>query len=219
MAPSAAKSERSNSVAWVRRTRAPWRETPHTWPSGICIVHRTWARRIGGTAAAWLPTGFDETGTQREVILFELSGDAPAGEIQRLAMRPFRPYRRLHGKLADVEQAIDRLAVAEPDQPTPWCEAVVELDGPRPGLAPALVDRCQARGWNLVSVRRQRPTCERAGLRTTPRLGLHEVTPEDVFVRRHEDEYGGPPDDELLAEFRSLVESLDDGSATEEIGR
>lgn len=163
-----------------------------------------------------LPTGFDETGTQREVVFFELADDGPARGIQKLPMKPFRPYRRLHGKLADVEAAIDALAEADADRPAPWCEAVVDLDGPRPGLAPALVDRCRTRGWNLVSVRRERPAREAARADTGARLGLHELTPEEVFVRRHEDEYGGPPDDELMAEFRSLLDCLDEESLEEE---
>lgn len=184
--------------------------------SYLALGHLHRPQDVGAThwrySGSLLPTGFDETGTQRELVLFELGDEAmaPVERIQKLPMKPFRRYRRLHGTLAAVEEDIEALPEVDSDEPAPWCEAVVDLDGPRPGLAPALVDRCRARGWNLVSVRRERKGLETEREETEVRLGLHELTPEDVFVRRHEAEYGTGPDDELMAEFRSLLESLHD---------
>lgn len=155
-----------------------------------------------------LPTGFDETGTHREAVLFEL-GDAgeAARKIEHLVLRPFRAYRRLAGSVEDVEEQIGELHEPKEGAPTPWCEAVIRLDGPRPGLAPALVDRARERGWSLVSVRIDRCEARPEGETERP-LGLHELSPEEVFVARHRAEYGGDPDDELMAEFRSLLEEV-----------
>lgn len=162
-----------------------------------------------------LPTGFDETGTQREVILVELGSSSGESRIRRLPMRPFRVYRRIHGDLSRVEGEIEALPEASSDA-TPWCEVLVDLEGPRPGLAPHLVDRCRARGWNLVSVRRQTtPGVIEAG-GPSVRRALHELTPEEVFIRRHDEEYGTHPDDELMEEFQSLLESLDHEAPTPE---
>lgn len=181
--------------------------------SYLALGHLHRPQDVGAThwryCGSLLPTGFDETGTQREVVLFELTGAGPAERIERLPMRPFRLYQRLQGTVTEVEEAIDALREADPDKPAPWCDAIVDLDGPRPGLASALIDRCRHRGWSLVKVCSLKRGDESSSREDTG-LGLQELTPEEVFVRRHQQEYDTDPDEELMAEFRSLMESLDD---------
>ena len=96
-------------------------------------------------------------------------------------------------------------------EPAPFCEATLQLDGPQPGLAPELVEACRSRGWDLISIRRER----REGQTSAPAPGrtLVELSPEEVFVRCHQAEYGTEPRQDLLIEFRRLLEDVTAGSA------
>lgn len=165
-----------------------------------------------------LPTGFDETETRREAVLVDLPDAAgvPA-QIERFVLEPFRRYLRLRGTVDDVAERIDQLPRATDDEPTPWCEAVVTLEGPSPGLAQVLADRAQERGWGLVSVRRDvhRRSPTPPGGDAGP--ALEELEPEDVFERRHQEEYGTLPDDELRTEFRTLLETVTRGGDGSEL--
>ncbi|MEM6796379.1 MAG: exonuclease SbcCD subunit D [Acidobacteriota bacterium] len=164
-----------------------------------------------------LPTGFDEIGQRRQVILFDIperDGEV-AGRITAVDLEPFRSYRRLEGTPAEVREASQNLPLADAAKPTPWCEATLELSGPEPGLARELIDVARDRGWNLVSVKR-RPRAEgeeasTPGSRTAPAPDLRELEPEQVFERCHVAEFGEPPDDELRLEFRSLLEEVTAG--------
>ncbi|MEM8996020.1 MAG: exonuclease SbcCD subunit D C-terminal domain-containing protein [Acidobacteriota bacterium] len=164
--------------------------------------HRHW--RYSGSL---LPTGFDEVGTRREVTLFRIDGPGLAADIESIPLEPYRDYRRLEGDPAGVRAQVDALPLHGVDGPTPWCEATLDLTRPEPGLARELIDRCRDRGWNLVSVRRRAqptPAPEAFDARTE----LRELDPEDVFARRHEAEFGEPPDEELRLEFARLLEDV-----------
>jgi len=124
-----------------------------------------------------------------------------------VSLRPFRRYRRLFGDLDALRAQVLSLEPPAAGEPTPFAEATLRLSGPQPGLAPELVDRCRERGWDLVSIRHERLA---AGPGEGPPSGrtLVELSPEEVFVRCHEAEYGRPPQDDLLIEFRRLLGEL-----------
>ncbi len=163
-----------------------------------------------------LPTGFDEVERQREVLRIDLADDGSPGRVTSLPLKPFREYRRLHGTPDELESIIADLPSTASDAPVPWAEASVILQGPRPGFAQQLVDQARDRGWNLISVKRHRKAVEK---RDRPAaddvLGLKELDPEEVFVERHRQEFDRDPDEELLTEFRSLLESVTSGRSSE----
>ncbi|MEM1178595.1 MAG: exonuclease SbcCD subunit D C-terminal domain-containing protein, partial [Acidobacteriota bacterium] len=180
--------------------------------SYLALGHLHRPQEIAGRAhwrysGSLLPTGFDEVAVRREVTLLRLDGPSPARGIESVPLKPFREYRRLEGDPADVRRAVDALPLASPDDPAPWCEATLDLRGPEPGLARELIERSRDRGWNLVSVRRR---ARQVAPSTTPgeRFELRELDPEDVFARRHEAEFGTPPDDAMRLEFSRLLEEV-----------
>lgn len=157
-----------------------------------------------------LPTGFDEVEKRREVVIVELAdADGPA-TVERIPLEPFRRYLRLEGKPEELEHAIDALERPTADQPAPWCEASVRLEGPRPGIARELGDRCRERGWTLISVRRERPTSTSEPT-TVETRDLKELDPEEVFEEMHRQRFDGEPDDALRREFLSLLEEVSHG--------
>ena len=156
-----------------------------------------------------LPTGFDETQQAREVVIADLPDEPGRARSRRIPITNYRTYRRLEGDAEDVRRQIEALPFPERGTPTPWCEATVDLLGPRPGFAQELVLVARERGWRLISVRRrdQRPKAQREA-DTQPAPSLQELEPEDVFERCHIASWGEPPDAELLAEFRQLLDEV-----------
>jgi exonuclease SbcD len=158
-----------------------------------------------------LPTGFDEAGQGKSFLLVDLPERAGgAALVEAVALRPYRRYRRLSGDLDALRAQLLSLEPPAAGEPTPFAEATLRLSGPQPGLAPELVEACRVRGWDLVSIRHER----REGLGQEPAIGrtLVELSPEEVFVRCHQAEYGLPPQDDLLIEFRRLLEELPAGA-------
>ena len=159
-----------------------------------------------------LPTGFDEIHTRKVSLLVELPPHAgDAARVEAVPLRPYRRYHRLHGNLDALRAQVLSLDPPAAGEPAPFCEATLQLDGPQPGLAPELVEACRSRGWDLISIRRER----REGQPSAPAPGrtLVELSPEEVFVRCHQAEYGTEPRQDLLIEFRRLLEDVTAGSA------
>ncbi|MCG8457829.1 MAG: exonuclease SbcCD subunit D C-terminal domain-containing protein [Holophagales bacterium] len=154
-----------------------------------------------------LPTGFDEVGRRREVVLVELDGSGTAA-VETAELEPFRDYHRLAGTVAEVEAAIDALPRPGEGKAVPWCEASVRLDGPRPGLARELVERARERGWSLISIRREQPGGREPGAAAEAAPELHELDPLDVFTELHRRRFDAEPEEDLRLEFLRLLESV-----------
>ncbi len=187
----------------------------------LALGHLHRPQRLGGQdhwrySGSLLPTGFDEVERRREVLRVDLPADGSAGEVTSLPLEPYREYRRLHGTPDQLESILADLVPPEVGTPIPWAEASVVLEGPRPGFAQHLVDSARDRGWDLISVKRHRATTERTERSAAGEvLGLKELDPEEVFIERHRQEFDRDPDDELLTEFRSLLESVTSGGSSE----
>lgn len=178
------------------------------------VGHGSW--RYSGSL---LPTGFDEAGTGKAFLLVDLpADDQGAARVEAVPLRPYRRYLRLAGDLDALRAQVLGLEPPAAGEPTPYCEATLRLTGPQPGLAPELVERCRERGWDLVSIRHERREAAADGAAFAGRT-LVELSPEEVFVRCHEAEYGGPPQEDLLIEFRRLLGDLPAGAAAAAEGR
>jgi exonuclease SbcD len=170
------------------------------------------ARETWRYSGSLLPTGFDEVASARSVVVFEVGAGAPAG-VEVVPLRPFRAYRRLRGPAQELRAQILELPEPPPEAATPFCEATVEMAGPEPGLAQDLIELARQRGWALVSVKRERSALPDAGPASL--VQLHELEPEEIFVKKHQSDFGTEPDDELLLAFRRLLEGLDAEAAAE----
>lgn len=156
-----------------------------------------------------LPTGFDETQTSREVVLADLPAEGGPAEISRVPLQPFRVYRRLRGEAEEVRKEIESLPLPERGAATPWCEATIDLEGPKPGLALELSQLARERHWRLISVRRKRSSARAEETPTAARIAsLDELQPEEVFRRLHQTTWNAPPDEEMLLEFRRLLNEV-----------
>ena len=193
----------------------------------LALGHLHRPQRLGGQdhwrySGSLLPTGFDEVERRREAVRFDLDDRGRLSSVQPLPLPVYREYRRLLGSPEELREQIE--ALPEPvaglptpqptrAQPTPWCEASVILDGPRPGFAQDLMDRARQKGWNLISVKRKRDKDQKTrAAEAAQALELKELKPEEVFLERHRQEFGVDPDEELLTEFRNLLQEVTTGT-------
>ena len=154
----------------------------------------------------------DEAGRAKGNFLVDLPPDpAQPARVEFVPLLPYRRYFRLAGDLDALRAQVFTLEPPAAGEPTPFCEATLRLAGPQPGLAPELVERCRERGWDLVSVKRER-RAETAAPNPPASRTLVELSPEEVFLRCHQAEYNLPPQDDLLIEFRRLLEDVTAGA-------
>jgi len=115
-----------------------------------------------------------------------------------------------HLALEDLLLALGTLAPPEglPPERHPFLEVGVRVDKPEPTLRAQLDAALEGRGHRLVRVDRlSTGTGQVLGDGENPQ-GLGEFTPEQVFLEKWREDYGGEPSPELLAAFHELVDAV-----------
>lgn len=181
--------------------------------SYLALGHLHRPQCLGGRAhwrysGSLLPVGFDEAAQRRQVVLADIPDGGGPAEVHAVELVPFRRYLRLAGSEADLRRTLEALDPPGAGDATPWCELTVDLEGPRPGVAEELGELAGTRGWEAVSVRRRAAGKRAAESWSEEALSLDALGPEEVFRQCHEASFDAPPDEELLAEFRSLLEAV-----------
>lgn len=155
-----------------------------------------------------LPTGFDEIGLSREVVVADIIGSKPA-QIHRHAVPSYRQYRLLRGSEAQVLKAVRTLPKPEDNAPAPWFRAQVHLEKVAPGMAQHLSDAAAQRGWQCLGVEVAQQHAIHLDLTGEPTTSIDIHNFESVF-QHYCDQQGQAQDDDLLHAFRSLQERCDD---------
>jgi exonuclease SbcD len=186
--------------------------------SYAAIGHLHQPQSIGGRehwrySGALLPTGFDEAGLQRSVVLADIPVDGSPASIELVPLNPYRDYRRVAGSLELVQTTLRSLSQPLAGAPTPWLQAIVHLSTPVPGLARILSEAADTRGWNCVSTQILRGG-EAAG---TPGLSgttgvmppeLDAILPTEVFRLLHQHLYNTDPPSALAQSFSDLLATI-----------
>ncbi|HAT11636.1 MAG TPA: hypothetical protein DCS97_13820 [Planctomycetes bacterium] len=164
-------------------------------------------------SGALLPTGFDEAGLERSVVLAELPADGSPAIPTMVPLRPYRSYRRVQGTHDEVQAALRALPEPDPGAPTPWLQAVVKLHTPMPGLARILSDIAGTRGWSCVATHLERGgaaagTIGLAGSPGTPLPQLDALAPTEVFRLLHQHLYNADPPPDLAGSFAALLTTV-----------
>lgn len=160
-------------------------------------------------SGALLPTGFDEAGLERSVVLAAIPADGSTATSELVRLVPYRGYQRVAGTLDEVLALLRALAEPPPGVPTPWLQAVVQLTTPTPGLNRILAEAAGARGWNSVA-----PQLQRGGAAAgTPGLGrmpleLDAIAPTEVFRLLHRHLYDADPPPALAGSFAELLATV-----------
>ncbi len=162
-------------------------------------------------SGALLPTGFDQAGLERSVVLAEIPADGTAATCTLIPLQPFRAYHRVTGTPAAVLAAIRALPMTTPDAPMPWLQALVHLTEPQPGLARMVAEAASARGWSSVATQLQRGgALAGSAAGALPMPDLERIDPAEVFRLFHRQTYGGEPAADLLRAFGDLLTTLPD---------
>lgn len=164
-------------------------------------------------SGALLPTGFDEAGLERSVVIAEIPNDRSPAVTELVRLIPYRSYQRAVGSLDVVQATLRALPEPEAGAPTPWLQAIVHLSTPVPGLARLLGEAAGARGWSSVATHIQRGG-EAAG---TPCLSgaagtmppeLDAIAPTEVFRLLHQHLYNTDPPPALANSFTELLTTV-----------
>lgn len=132
-----------------------------------------------------LALSFDEVGQQKEVLLVDVNADGLSA-ITPLAVPVFQPLARVKGNLAQLGEAMNKIAVAQEAaaQTRPvWLEVTVAEDDYLTDLQPRVEQLAEGLPLEILLVRRQRAS-EQATLSSDARITLSELTPLQVFERR-----------------------------------
>ncbi|MBI3267967.1 MAG: exonuclease subunit SbcD [Planctomycetes bacterium] len=170
-----------------------------------------------------IPLALDESSYPHQVLVVDLDGDRFAGArsirvprtLEFLLVPDDRRPTPLEAVLAELSRLPER--DGRPEAERPLVEARVLVEGPQPGIREKLDAALQGKLPRLVKatiVRAKKdgggagegvggggaaePACER----------LPDLRPEELFRRKHRDDYGEYPSLELLRAFAELEEAV-----------
>ncbi len=155
-----------------------------------------------------LPTGFDEIGSDRSVVLADLPDDGGPATVEVVALAPYRSYRRLSGAPEQVLAAIAELARPVAEAPTPWLQVELLLDSPHPGLHRQATEVARERGWDLLSCLARRGGAAAGDVSGLPVADLRSLDPLAVFRLLHRQQYAAEPPDELERSFTQMLAAV-----------
>ena len=156
-----------------------------------------------------LPLSFAEVNYPHQVLLVELDGEQLA-QVESLPVpRAVEMIRIGRAPLAEVIAALEALPPTGLfDEHLPWLEVRVLLDEPLPDLRQRIETAITGKACRLVRI-----ASEYAGRRGETEsevlLGLDQITPQELFARAWEAEYGNPADEQALDDFATLLQRVE----------
>ncbi|MBL9089462.1 MAG: exonuclease SbcCD subunit D C-terminal domain-containing protein [Planctomycetia bacterium] len=190
----------------------------------VALGHLHLAQVVGGRetvrySGSPLPLSFAERAYPHQVVLVDLEGERVA------AVRPVRVPRAVDllvvpddgaRPLAEVLALVRALPAREgpeDDPARPLLEVRVRCDHPEPHLRREVEAAAAGRRPRLLRIAVEAAGDGRALADAAPAPRLRDVTPRDVFVRKHAAEHGGEPSPALAAAFDELLEAVLRGEA------
>lgn len=178
----------------------------------IALGHIHRPQKVGGLehirySGSPIALSFDEARQQKEVLLLEFAGTA-LQSITPLLVPVFQPMASLRGSLKELARAIAEVA----DQGTPerpvWLEVQVSTDDYLSDLQTRINALCEGLPVEVLRIRRERGNAA-ASLASEARETLDELSVEDVFARRLQQETLDEDDSQRLQElYRQVLEAL-----------
>jgi exonuclease SbcD len=178
----------------------------------IALGHIHRPQKVGGLehirySGSPIALSFDEARQQKEVLLLDF-GAAALQSITPLPVPVFQPMASLRGSLKELAGAI--AAAAEqgtPERPV-WLEVQVSTDDYLSDLQSRINALCEGLPVDVLRIRRERGTAT-ASLASEARETLDELSVEDVFSRRLQQETLDEDDSQRLQElYRQVLEAL-----------
>ncbi|GAO05421.1 exonuclease SbcCD subunit D C-terminal domain-containing protein [Anaeromyxobacter sp. PSR-1] len=185
----------------------------------VALGHLHLAQAVGGRetvrySGSVLPLSFGERGYRHGVVVADLEGEAVRAQrvlrVPRFVELVSVPDAEAPAPLPEVLAALEALPARGdgPDALRPLLEVKVRLERPEPALRALLDQALAGKEARLVRIATTLAGTGRA-LGDGERRALGELVPEEVFRRKYDADYGGPPPDALLEAFRALLQEVE----------
>ncbi len=158
-------------------------------------------------SGAPLPLSFAEVNYPHQVLLVELDGSA-LRSVEPLPVPRAVDMLRIGPKpLAEVLEQLAALpASALERERQPWLEVRVQLEQPQPDLRQQIEAALDGKGCRLVRIASE----YRGSKEETPALvGLDQLSPQELFRRSWQAEYGNEADGQVLQDFLQLLQEVE----------
>jgi exonuclease SbcD len=178
----------------------------------IALGHIHRPQKVGGLehiryCGSPIPLSFDEARQQKEVLLVELDGSG-LRNVSALPVPRFQPLLSVRGSLKELERAIAEAAQQGSAEQPVWLEVQVSSDDYLSDLQQRIAALCEGLPVEVLRIRRERGTAV-AGLQGQARETLDELSVEEVFVRRLQQEQLDEDDAQRLQGlYREVLEGL-----------
>jgi len=165
-----------------------------------------------------LPLDFSESHYPHQVLEFTLDGEA-LGKIETLPIPRYVALIRLGpGSVEEIEQALDELETdadlpdaGVPRERWPWLEIRVDLDAPRPDLRARIEAAMADKPLRLLRIHSRYPNATTQD--DVANVDLDSLTPQEIFTRTWQARYGDAPPDDVMTDFASLLQQVQDTEA------
>lgn len=157
-----------------------------------------------------LPLDFSENRYPHQVLEITLEGDT-AATIDSVAIPRHVALTRVGpGSLEEVEAALEALETdaALPRERWPWLEIRVELEAPRPDLRARIEAAMADKPLRLLRIHSRYPNATTRD--DAASVDLDSLTPQEIFARTWQSRYGDAPPDDVMADFSSLLQRVQD---------
>lgn len=155
-------------------------------------------------AGSPIPLTFDEAGYESGVTVVTVGDSGEVTRIERRANPRIVSLVEVTGTLDECKEKLEALAGSGGGG---LVKVTVRLDGPVPWLREELSALLDGTGWTLAMVRRETAGSD-STVTGTPDL-LDELSPEEVFLRKHGRDYPGEtPAPDLVDAFHELLEEV-----------
>lgn len=185
--------------------------------SYVALGHLHKPQRVNGEeriryCGSPIPLSFSEIGYQHQILDVTLKGETLVSVESRLIPRAVNLQRIGPLPLADVLAQLAELAdidLLADLQRQPWLEVRVKLDEPQPDLRQQIETALQGKSVRLVRI-----GVEYAGSAGrddddgTRLIELDQLSPQELFSRAWQENYGSEADEQTLKDFAVLLQEV-----------
>ncbi|MBW3503757.1 exonuclease SbcCD subunit D C-terminal domain-containing protein [Pseudomonas sp. NKUCC02_KPG] len=185
--------------------------------SYVALGHLHKPQRVNGEeriryCGSPIPLSFSEIGYQHQILDVTLEGETlvsvepllipRAINLQRIGPLPLADILTQLADLPDTDLLADT-------QRQPWLEVRVKLDEPQPDLRQQIETALQGKSVRLVRISAEYAgSGSRASDDDARLIELDQLTPQELFSRAWQDNYGSEADEQTLKDFAVLLQEV-----------
>ena len=185
--------------------------------SYVALGHLHKPQRVNGEeriryCGSPIPLSFSEIGYQHQILDVTLEGETLVSVEPRLIPRAVNLQRIGPLPLADILTQLADLPDTDllaDTQRQPWLEVRVKLDEPQPDLRQQIETALQGKSVRLVRISADYAgSGSRASDDDARLIELDQLTPQELFSRAWQENYGSEADEQTLKDFAVLLQDV-----------